>query len=117
MIELIAEHKYFIENAILNLKPWEILQGDRFQSKYDGIKERFPKNSLVPFAVRTDCDDVACFNIDSLNKEVIIIHDYSSVGWERREIFSSFWDWLNRAIEDLVDFAKEDIEYDLASPH
>lgn len=105
------EVEYMLSNKIIFLKPWEIISGDRVISKREGLHERFPNTSLLPFAVRTDCDDVACFDL-STSGEVIIIHDYSYAGWERRERFDSFWDWFHRAVDDLIEFAKVDIEYE-----
>jgi hypothetical protein len=103
--------KYFISNNITNFKPWEIISGERSNVKQQGLYERFPKANLYPFAVRTDCDDVACFDLNSIER-VVVIHDYSSVGWEKREIFDTFWDWFRSAIDDMIEFAKDDIEYE-----
>ncbi|MET0637359.1 MAG: hypothetical protein ABWZ25_15115 [Chitinophagaceae bacterium] len=105
------EIEYLHSSKFIFLKPWEIISGDRMILKRDGLRERFPDATLFPFAVRTDCDDVACFDFNTTGK-VFVIHDYSSVGWERREIFDSFWDWFYQAVEDMVEFAKEDIAYE-----
>ena len=32
------------------------------------------------------------------------MHDYASPGWERDEVFPSFYGWLRTAIEDLIVF-------------
>lgn len=112
MNEYPLEYEYFLSNNIIHFKPWEVISGDRMNLKQKGLNERFPNANLIPFAVRTDCDDVACFDLNTSEKQVIIIHDYSSVGWERRAIYNTFWDWFRQAVEDMIEFAKEDIEYE-----
>lgn len=106
------EFEYIIELGIVNLKPWEVLFGERLNSANVGLKERYPGTNLIPFAVKSDCDDIACWDLDSEDKNVIILHDYSSVAWERREVFNTFWDWFRRASEDMIEFAEIDIEYE-----
>ncbi len=110
--ECTPELKYLIEHNIVYIKPWEIIFEKRLNLAYEGLKKRYPGTNLIPFAVRTDGDDVACFDLNTSEKKVVIIHDYSSVGWERREIFNTFWDWYHRAVEDMIEFAKVDIEYE-----
>jgi hypothetical protein len=70
----------------------------------NGLKERYPDRKLVPFARRQDNDDVACWDLAKGGGTVTIIHDYASPGWEQRDEFSGFNDWLRRAIEDLIAF-------------
>jgi hypothetical protein len=57
---------------------------------------------LVPFAVRQDCDDVACFEPD--HPGVAIVQDFASPGFEQRDRLPDFDSWLRRAIEDLIEF-------------
>lgn len=104
------EYYKLIELNLLQFKPWDILYDERLQLQYEGLKERYPKRNVIPFAVRLDCDDVACINLK--DKKVIIIHDYASEGWERRSVYNTFWDWFRQAVEDMIEFAKDDIEYE-----
>lgn len=104
------EANKIIELGIINLKPWEFLNDERFNIKNHGIKQRYGYNDLVAFAIRMDNDDVACWDIEK--KKVIIIHDYSSPGFERRKIFKTFWDWFRYAVEDMIGFLRDDIEYE-----
>ena len=72
------------------------------RDRFLGLRNRYPDRLLVPFAVRQDNDDVACWDIDQGN--VAVVHDFASPGWERRGEFPGFYDWLRQAIEDLIEF-------------
>lgn len=91
-----------VELGIVNIEPWEILSGRPLRLRNTGLKERYPNRILVPFADRQDNDDVACWEIGVPG--VVVIHDFASPGWEARESFASFYEWLRRAIEDLIEF-------------
>jgi len=67
------------------------------------MANRYPGNDYIPFAVRQDNDDVACWRASS-NSEVLIVHDYSSPGRELRNSYVSFWDWFRSAIDDMIEF-------------
>lgn len=56
----------------------------------------------VPFARRQDNDDLAC--LEPSTAAVVIVHDFSSEGSERRESFATFWDWFRAAVEDMIAF-------------
>ena len=60
----------------------------------------------MPVARRQDNDDVACWQIGA--REVLIIHDFDDSGREVRETASSFYAWLRRAVEDLIEFEPDD---------
>ncbi len=96
------EYIQILENNILLFKPWEIPLGERLISRFLGLKKRYPKRKVVPFAHRRDCDDVACFDVE--NKNIIVIHDYASEGWEYVGNFDTFWQWFRSAIEDMIMF-------------
>jgi hypothetical protein len=92
-----------VELGLIDLEPWEILLGDRLRQKVSGLRERYPRSRVVPFAARQDNDDVACWDVDT--GAVAIVHDYASPGWERRHPgFGTFNDWFRQAIEDLIEF-------------
>jgi hypothetical protein len=58
---------------------------------------------MLPFARRGDNDDVAVFDAQSPN-EVVVLHDFSSNGWERRRVLGSFYAWIRRAVDDMIEF-------------
>lgn len=95
-----------IELGLVDLEPWQILEGDWLFARYTGLAARYPGRVLVPFARRQDNDDVACWQVGS--HEVLIIHDFDDSGRELRETLPSFYAWLRRAIEDLIEFDPDD---------
>lgn len=92
-----------VETGLVLFRPWKILAGPYVLSRMSGLRERFPGRELVPFALRLDCDDVACWERGSLPK-VVIIHDFASPGWEQTALFETSWDWFRSAIEDFIGF-------------
>lgn len=97
-----AQFVRVVELGLTQLEPWWIIEGDLLRDRHRGLKSRYPDRRLVPFAVRQDRDDVACFDTDSRN--VVVIHDFTDAGWEKRANFDGFNDWLRQAIEDLIEF-------------
>lgn len=93
-----------VELGLTDLEPWEILVGDRLRERYRGLAQRFPGRRLVPFAIRQDNDDVACWDLEQEAGRVAVIHDFASPGWEDRSQFPSFNGWLRQAVEDLIEF-------------
>ena len=96
-----------VELGLIDLEQWQVLEGEQLRSRYRGMAERFPERALVPFARRQDNDDVACWDGRG-GPEVLIVHDYAEPGHELRETLPTFYSWLRRAVEDLIDFEPED---------
>lgn len=96
-----------VERGLIRLEPWWLLDAERARERMSGLAERYPGTCLVPFARREDNDDVACFERDSPG-QVVIIHDYASSGWERREVLDDFYAWLRRAVDDMIEFDSQD---------
>jgi len=92
-----------VDQNLIYLDPWRIIEGDELRKRYQGLKERYPQRDLVPFAKRDDSDDIACWEKGSPGK-VVIIHDFASTGWEQRETLDNFWSWLRKAVEDTISF-------------
>jgi hypothetical protein len=91
-----------VELGLTNIEPWWIIDGDRLRSRFIGLRERYRERSLVPFAVRQDNDDVACW--DTIAGNVAIVHDFASPGYEQRSEFGNFYAWFRQAIEDFIEF-------------
>ena len=91
-------------HQVIRIYPWEIIFDKRLFSKFNGLKERYPGKGLVPFAVKMDCDDFAAW--DEETKKIYIMHDYSSVAWERKITLNSLNEWLRYAIEDTIEYIK-----------
>lgn len=102
----------FVSQELPDLDPWYFayVEGKKKQLKglsslefhFKGLKERYPKQVLIPFARFSGDDDVACFDasVPSDNPRVLLIHDFASEGWEMRGEFKDFLDWLSFAKED-----------------
>lgn len=93
------------ELGLLHLEPWHVLEGEPLRAWLAGLRQRYPRRTIVPFAHRQDCDDVACFDLDLGG--VSIVHDFASEGDEQIGHFHTFEDWLRQAFEDFVQFEKE----------
>ena len=93
----------FVQSGTIDIGPWQILDGTWLLVRYEGLKKRFPDRYLIPFARRLDNDDVACW--DKTNPaSVCIVHDFCAPGWESREEFTSFSDWLSTAQNEAKDY-------------
>lgn len=88
---------------LVNLDPWILMDEDQIISRLEGLKKRYPKRILIPFARRIDNDDVACFELGK-DDEVQVIHDFASQGFEQRKAFESFWEWFKEAIDEMIEF-------------
>lgn len=93
-----------VELGITSLEPWWILQGELLQRRLAGLRDRFPGRVLIPFAVRQDNDDVACFVPGT--RSVAVIHDFAKPGWEDVANFDHFHSWLRKAVEDFIEFGE-----------
>lgn len=91
-----------VELRLTQLEPWWIIEGEPLRDRHKGLQQRYPGRTLVPFAVRQDQDDVACFVPDG--KQVVIVHDFADPGYERRDELADFNAWLRRAVDDLIEF-------------
>lgn len=90
--------------GLTDLEPWLIFDGDALRRRNQGLRERFPERSLVPFARRQDNDDIACWDVAQASGVVVIVHDFASPGWERRAEYTGFNEWFRQAIEDMLAF-------------
>ena len=90
-----------VDLNLIDLDLWYFMPEKQVEDRINGLKDRYPKRKLIPFARRDDCDDIACFEVGKGNK-VQIIHDFSSVGWEQRKEYDSFWSWFKDAVEEMI---------------
>lgn len=106
--------KAFLKTVELNLIDfdiWYIMDEKQVTLRIEGLRKRYPKRMLIPFARREDNDDVACFEIGEGSK-VFVIHDYASEGWEHRKEFSDFWNWLEGTVKDMIAYEREEEQND-----
>jgi len=88
--------------GITDLEPWEMVFGERLIARYRGLKQVFRHPTLVPFAARTDRDDLACF--DAAEGGVVVVHDFAGSQWRRPKRFSGFNAWVRQALDDCIEF-------------
>lgn len=88
----------YVSGDIPSLEPWHFFYS-RLDYRFEGLRERYPSKTLVPFARRGDNDDVACFDAAEVsdNPRVFIIHDFASSGWEERGVCDDFPAWIELA--------------------
>jgi len=92
-----------IQQNIVDLTPWYLMDRDQVMSRMEGLRLRYPQRELVPFARRDDNDDLACWE-KGRGESVLVIHDFASAGHEDRARFGDFWSWFRSAIEDMIAF-------------
>ena len=63
-IDYPAQFIRVVELGLTDLEPWRVIEGEELAALLEGLAERYPTRTLVPFARRIDNDDVACWDID-----------------------------------------------------
>ncbi len=101
------ELEHIADLGLEDLDAWFLMDATLGADYIKDLAERYPERHLVPFAKRSDCDDVACFELEKPGK-VVIVHDFADPGWESREEYDTFWDWFRSAIDLLIERAEEE---------
>ena len=105
------EYPYGLEKVaelgLVDLDIWFLMDAPFAESYSTSMAERYPERKLVPFAKRTDNDDVACFEVGKPGK-IEIIHDFADPGWEQRAEYDDFWEWFADAVSLLIERSRED---------
>jgi hypothetical protein len=104
----LAALTYALEHQLVDLDPWELFTSDdRMKARSDAVNGRYLQRKVLCFAQRRDTDDVACIIIGSQAQEkagdILIVHDFATLGSEVDAGFSDFWDWFRAAVEDMID--------------
>ena len=96
------------------LRPWWFLAKNEELALFwrDISRKQYPDRSLVPFAKWDPSDDLACFDGTdaSGNPAVLLIHAYTTPGWEYRGTLPDFGAWMIQAAKDAREFEAEDEE-------
>jgi hypothetical protein len=77
--------------------PWYLTEEEDTLWRLEGIKKRYPEKKLFPFARRDCSDDIACWE-ENFGEKVIVMHDFTDPGWERRNVFKNFETWYECAL-------------------
>lgn len=102
-LEYPAAFLRIVDQMLVDVRPWHIMECERVQLQYKGLAERYPSRDLFPFAYRQDNDDVACW-AKGTGEKVFIIHDFASSGYENEGAFDSIWAWFRVAIEETIEW-------------
>jgi len=97
------EYLRVVDLKLTNIEPWFLLHGEQLEERFRRMQRRFPGIGLIPFARRSDNDDVVCWAPSGKNMLVYVVHDFSHDGWEKKREFSDFWSWYRQAIEDMIE--------------
>ena len=72
-----------------------IFLNDNFLDLYNGLKQRYSKHNLVPFAISARDDTVCCFSLnDEILKKVYLIQDFQGYENPIFKIFENFDQFL-----------------------
>lgn len=100
-----AEFLRIVDRGLVDLEPWEILRREDLLVRHHGLRTRYPKRRVVPFAHRTDRDDVACWDLEvDLDGRVTVLGDFEVPGFEQGEVYATFYAWFQAAVEDFIAF-------------
>jgi len=97
----------FFKRGLTDLDPWLVLSGDYLRRRYAGLRDRHPSRRLIPFAMRQDREDIACWDAD-VPRAVFQFEDFQRPPSSPKPRYENFYAWLRQAIEDLIEFDMHD---------
>lgn len=107
---------FISKNPIPELYPWWFLCTSELDANgwLLAMKRLYPSRKLVPFALWTGTDDVACFDASEPSDDPIVhyVHAYASPGWEDRGRVDNFLEWLAFAEKESSEFKAQQQEED-----
>ena len=112
---LLWGYRKLLELGMVDMDRWVLLSEEEAAGYSQDLKKRYPNRTLYPFAGFTENDDIACFE-KGQGRRVVVVHDLASEGWERRQEYEDFWEWLRDAINYMIQFEREEEEFDLTHP-
>jgi hypothetical protein len=92
---------------LVNLRPWHFVSDSEFDGLFEVVNKHYSVRTVIPFARRSDSDDVACFVSRDPEQEagqIIIIHDFASPGYEVVARMKNFWDWFRQVVNDMIEW-------------
>lgn len=89
-------------DAFTQLQPWYYLKDDECFF----ANERWPhvtNKNLYVFARHQDNDELAAFQLNSLNQveDIYLINGWTSEGFEILQELPDFWSWLHLVVDDM----------------
>ena len=104
------EYLELIDLGIKEFEVWRILSPEESEDTLIGMSSRYSGCGYVPFAKCRSTDDVACYRV-GYGSRVLIVHDWASRGWEKREEYEDIWAWIHYVVDELKDEVKGEIAY------
>jgi hypothetical protein len=112
--EIPIGYKWLIDHGLIgfsantSLQPWHYLPS---RHVFD-LNERWPSGPsntrLVAFAKRQDSDDLACFDVVERKAGcVVLVHGWTSEGYQVERRYQTFWDWLKSVVDDIGKWAEQ----------
>jgi hypothetical protein len=109
-INLSDGYQEFRQHQWVDLHPWHLVSEEEFDRLFAGVNARYPERHVIPFARRSDNDDVACF-VSIENSQVpgsiLVVHDFASPGFEVVARQKSFWAWFRYALNEIADLNED----------
>lgn len=100
-LEYPRSFRRILDQQIIHLTPWHIMDGERSLRQFRGLAARYPSRELFPFAYRQDNDDVACW-AKGMGEKVLIVHDFATPGFEDEGAYDDVWHWFRSAVEETI---------------
>jgi hypothetical protein len=97
-----ARLRSVVNQGLADFHPWHLLRPETALVRLKGLSGRFPDVNLLPFARRTDGDEIARFLESELGSGVVF-EDFNQP-FRINKRFPSFEDWVRAAIEDMLTF-------------
>lgn len=103
-----AQVDHLCRLGLTDLEPWAVLDTGGQEFRAGMVAKRWSGTCLLPFAARTDRDDVVC--VDRRTGELLWVDPYDTPVFECADgdRFASFDDWLRMAVDDYIDCLREE---------
>ena len=104
-------YRWLSERGLVSFEPNGPLQPWHYFPRQDTFEptKRWPRagsrTRLVAFAKRQDSDDMACFEVSGDRvTQIVMIHGWTSEGFEVTGTFPDFWAWVRGVIDDVSEW-------------
>jgi hypothetical protein len=101
--ELPAGYRHVWKLGLIRMDPWRFLAGEAFIAAYARVNlEANAGRLLLPFAARTDGEEVACFEVLPRASEAVEV--VVPARGEPRLVaeYATFWDFYRHCVDDLI---------------
>lgn len=97
-------YEYVHEMQLVNVDPWFFLDDDSANKLFEAMSSRYTELAgLLPFARRSDSDDVACFvaNHPEHSANTVLIINIWPDG-AILQVLPCFWAWFRLAVDEMI---------------